>query len=208
MRLVIVSDEEKKNVLEKCHKNAAGTHHGISRTLTLVESNYYWTSVTNDVKQWVWPHSYRILYVVCYKCLVILWTLIQQVSGLFREEEMWACSHTTTGCLCNAWCFFTFTTFYSFSTGLHTTMLWWGAIISFGWQGTSSPWEISCARTLTYLRMQCAITRICGQSSCQQIRTWKWCLCFTIRHVQEIVKQIKSWESSFSFTQRYRGRNP
>uniref|UniRef100_A0A8C3H4H1 Gypsy retrotransposon integrase-like protein 1 n=3 Tax=Corvus TaxID=30420 RepID=A0A8C3H4H1_CORMO len=54
MRLVIVSDEEKKNVLEKCHKNAAGTHHGISRTLTLVESNYYWTSVTNDVKQWVY----------------------------------------------------------------------------------------------------------------------------------------------------------
>ncbi|XP_039561608.1 gypsy retrotransposon integrase-like protein 1 isoform X3 [Passer montanus] len=53
MRLVIVADEEKKKVLEKCHKNAAGTHHGISRTLTLVESNYYWTSVTNDVKQWV-----------------------------------------------------------------------------------------------------------------------------------------------------------
>uniref|UniRef100_A0A8C0V934 Gypsy retrotransposon integrase-like protein 1 n=1 Tax=Cyanistes caeruleus TaxID=156563 RepID=A0A8C0V934_CYACU len=54
MRLVIVSDEEKKKVLKKCHKNAAGTHHGISRTLTLVESNYYWTSVTNDVKQWVY----------------------------------------------------------------------------------------------------------------------------------------------------------
>uniref|UniRef100_A0A8C7EGW3 Gypsy retrotransposon integrase-like protein 1 n=1 Tax=Nothoprocta perdicaria TaxID=30464 RepID=A0A8C7EGW3_NOTPE len=54
MRLVIVSEEEKKRVLEKCHENAAGTHHGISRTLTLVESNYYWTSVTNDVKQWVY----------------------------------------------------------------------------------------------------------------------------------------------------------
>ncbi|XP_030367270.1 gypsy retrotransposon integrase-like protein 1 isoform X3 [Strigops habroptila] len=54
MRLVIISDEEKKKVLEKCHENAAGTHHGISRTLTLVESNYYWTSVTNDVKQWVY----------------------------------------------------------------------------------------------------------------------------------------------------------
>ncbi|XP_031951756.1 gypsy retrotransposon integrase-like protein 1 isoform X2 [Corvus moneduloides] len=50
----VFKDEEKKNVLEKCHKNAAGTHHGISRTLTLVESNYYWTSVTNDVKQWVY----------------------------------------------------------------------------------------------------------------------------------------------------------
>ncbi|XP_075596966.1 gypsy retrotransposon integrase-like protein 1 isoform X6 [Balearica regulorum gibbericeps] len=53
MRLVIVSDEEKRKVLEKCHENSAGTHHGISRTLTLVESNYYWTSVTNDVKQWI-----------------------------------------------------------------------------------------------------------------------------------------------------------
>ncbi|XP_026654335.1 gypsy retrotransposon integrase-like protein 1 isoform X2 [Zonotrichia albicollis] len=49
----VFNDEEKKKVLEKCHKSAAGTHHGISRTLTLVESNYYWTSVTNDVKQWV-----------------------------------------------------------------------------------------------------------------------------------------------------------
>ncbi|KAH1169354.1 hypothetical protein KIL84_013944 [Mauremys mutica] len=53
MRLVIVSDEEKKRVLHKCHESAAGAHHGISRTLTLVESSYYWTSITNDVKQWI-----------------------------------------------------------------------------------------------------------------------------------------------------------
>lgn len=73
MRLVIVSDEEKKKVLEKCHENAAGTHHGISRTLTLVESNYYWTSVTNDVKQWVCSYSYKVFfYVVWYKCFVII----------------------------------------------------------------------------------------------------------------------------------------
>ncbi|XP_021111504.1 gypsy retrotransposon integrase-like protein 1 isoform X6 [Heterocephalus glaber] len=51
-RLVIVSEEEKNKVLRECHENDAGAHHGISRTLTLVESNYYWTSVTNDVKQW------------------------------------------------------------------------------------------------------------------------------------------------------------
>uniref|UniRef100_A0A8C3P8K5 Gypsy retrotransposon integrase-like protein 1 n=1 Tax=Chrysemys picta bellii TaxID=8478 RepID=A0A8C3P8K5_CHRPI len=54
MHLVIVSDEEKKRVLRKCHETAAGAHHGISRTLTLVESSYYWTSITNDVKQWVY----------------------------------------------------------------------------------------------------------------------------------------------------------
>ncbi|XP_015413745.1 PREDICTED: gypsy retrotransposon integrase-like protein 1 isoform X1 [Myotis davidii] len=52
-RLVIISEEEKKKVLGECHENNTGAHHGISRTLTLVESNYYWTSVTNDVKQWV-----------------------------------------------------------------------------------------------------------------------------------------------------------
>ncbi|XP_075807812.1 gypsy retrotransposon integrase-like protein 1 [Microtus pennsylvanicus] len=53
-RLVVVSDEEKKKVLRECHENGTGVHHGISRTLTLVESSYYWTSVTNDVKQWVY----------------------------------------------------------------------------------------------------------------------------------------------------------
>ncbi|XP_006900742.1 PREDICTED: gypsy retrotransposon integrase-like protein 1 [Elephantulus edwardii] len=53
-RLVIASEEEKKKVLRECHENDTGTHHGISRTLTLVESSYYWTSVTNDVKQWVY----------------------------------------------------------------------------------------------------------------------------------------------------------
>ncbi|XP_075397464.1 gypsy retrotransposon integrase-like protein 1 isoform X2 [Tenrec ecaudatus] len=53
-RLVIVSEEEKKKVLRECHENDAGAHHGISRTLTLVESRYYWTSVTSDVRQWVY----------------------------------------------------------------------------------------------------------------------------------------------------------
>uniref|UniRef100_A0A5F8GG57 Gypsy retrotransposon integrase-like protein 1 n=1 Tax=Monodelphis domestica TaxID=13616 RepID=A0A5F8GG57_MONDO len=53
-RLVIISEEEKSKVLRECHENNTGTHHGISRTLTLVESGYYWTSVTNDVKHWVY----------------------------------------------------------------------------------------------------------------------------------------------------------
>nr|XP_008112192.1 PREDICTED: gypsy retrotransposon integrase-like protein 1 isoform X1 [Anolis carolinensis]XP_008112195.1 PREDICTED: gypsy retrotransposon integrase-like protein 1 isoform X1 [Anolis carolinensis] len=53
MRLVILSNEEKRNVLENCHENHEGGHHDISRTLTLVESQYYWTSITSDVKQWV-----------------------------------------------------------------------------------------------------------------------------------------------------------
>ncbi|KAF4015385.1 hypothetical protein G4228_006646 [Cervus hanglu yarkandensis] len=52
-RLVVVSEEEKKKVLRECHESNTGAHHGISRTLTLVESRYYWTSVTSDVKQWI-----------------------------------------------------------------------------------------------------------------------------------------------------------
>lgn len=53
--------EEEKKVLRECHENDSGAHHGISRTLTLVESSYYWTSVTNDVKQWVWLMSLEYL---------------------------------------------------------------------------------------------------------------------------------------------------
>ncbi|XP_031224429.1 gypsy retrotransposon integrase-like protein 1 isoform X3 [Mastomys coucha] len=59
-RLVVVSEEEKKKVLRECHENGPGVHHGISRTLTLVESSYYWTSVTNDVKQWINVELYRL----------------------------------------------------------------------------------------------------------------------------------------------------
>lgn len=60
-RLVVVSEEEKKKVLRECHESNTGAHHGISRTLTLVESRYYWTSVTSDVKQWVWLVSSECL---------------------------------------------------------------------------------------------------------------------------------------------------
>ncbi|KGL78608.1 Gypsy retrotransposon integrase-like 1, partial [Tinamus guttatus] len=82
MRLVIVLEEEKKKVLEKCHKNAAGIHHGISRTLTLVESNYYWTSVTNDIKQWVYA---------CQHCQGAKNTIISTAPKLhpIKAEDHW-----------------------------------------------------------------------------------------------------------------------
>uniref|UniRef100_A0A8D0GEN3 Gypsy retrotransposon integrase-like protein 1 n=1 Tax=Sphenodon punctatus TaxID=8508 RepID=A0A8D0GEN3_SPHPU len=102
MRLVIVSDEEKKKVLRKCHENAAGAHHGISRTLTLVESNYYWTSITNDVKQWVWFISieyfcldpYCLLNCGCYSewkhksMLLLSFKINQELFKLFGIKEM------------------------------------------------------------------------------------------------------------------------
>ncbi|XP_028929755.1 gypsy retrotransposon integrase-like protein 1 isoform X2 [Ornithorhynchus anatinus] len=74
-RLVIVSEEEKRKVLRECHENDTGAHHGISRTLTLVESSYYWTSVTNDVKQWV---------SACQHCQV------SKQPPLLKVEDPWA----------------------------------------------------------------------------------------------------------------------
>ncbi|XP_004586344.2 gypsy retrotransposon integrase-like protein 1 [Ochotona princeps] len=80
-RLVIVSEEEKKKVLRECHENDPGPHHGISRTLTLVESSYYWTSVTNDVKQWVYA---------CQHCQVAKNTVIlTSKQHLLKVESPW-----------------------------------------------------------------------------------------------------------------------
>ncbi|XP_017506926.2 gypsy retrotransposon integrase-like protein 1 isoform X2 [Manis javanica] len=80
-RLVIVSEEEKKKVLRECHENDTGAHHGISRTLTLVESSYYWTSVTNDVKQWVYA---------CQHCQVAKNTIIlAPKQHLLKVENPW-----------------------------------------------------------------------------------------------------------------------
>ncbi|XP_015996940.2 gypsy retrotransposon integrase-like protein 1 isoform X3 [Rousettus aegyptiacus] len=81
-RLVIVSEEEKKKVLRECHENDTGAHHGISRTLTLVESNYYWTSVTNDVKQWVYA---------CQHCQVAKNTvMLAPKQHLLKVENPWS----------------------------------------------------------------------------------------------------------------------
>lgn len=81
-RLVIVSEEEKKKVLRECHENDTGAHHGISRTLTLVESSYYWTSVTNDVKQWVYA---------CQHCQVAKNTVIlAPKQHLLKVENPWS----------------------------------------------------------------------------------------------------------------------
>lgn len=81
-RLVVVSEEEKKKVLRECHENDSGAHHGISRTLTLVESSYYWTSVTNDVKQWVYA---------CQHCQVAKNTVIlAPKQHLLKVENPWS----------------------------------------------------------------------------------------------------------------------
>ncbi|XP_070321968.1 gypsy retrotransposon integrase-like protein 1 isoform X1 [Odocoileus virginianus] len=81
-RLVVVSEEEKKKVLRECHESNTGAHHGISRTLTLVESRYYWTSVTSDVKQWVYA---------CQHCQVAKNTVIlAPKQHLLKVENPWS----------------------------------------------------------------------------------------------------------------------
>jgi hypothetical protein len=49
--LVVVSQQEKKKALREYHESDTGVHHGISRTFILVKPSYYWTSLSNDVKE-------------------------------------------------------------------------------------------------------------------------------------------------------------
>lgn len=104
---------------------------------------------------------------------------------------------------------FSFTTDHVACILLYFTQ-WWGAMLLLSMQGTSGLWKgFLLQRVLDiFVRMQCTIPRICGQSGCWQLRIWKWYLCLTIRCVQEIVKQITAWESFFSFNQRYMGMIP
>ncbi|XP_029421764.1 gypsy retrotransposon integrase-like protein 1 isoform X2 [Nannospalax galili] len=91
-RLVVVSEEEKKEALRECHESASGAHHGISRTLTLVEANYYWTSVTNDVKQWKIIMDQRNEFIEqinieLYRLFGIKQIVISQTSGSINPSE-------------------------------------------------------------------------------------------------------------------------
>ncbi|KAG0693744.1 Gypsy retrotransposon integrase-like protein 1 [Chionoecetes opilio] len=50
-RLIVTSEEEMRLVLEEAHDKSG--HQGIKRTYTVVKKNYYWTSITNDVTDWI-----------------------------------------------------------------------------------------------------------------------------------------------------------
>lgn len=54
MRLVVVSEEQKLTVLHQSHCNPdTGSHYGVRRTRDKVVSGYYWSTINNDVTDWV-----------------------------------------------------------------------------------------------------------------------------------------------------------
>uniref|UniRef100_A0A3B3QAG7 Integrase catalytic domain-containing protein n=1 Tax=Paramormyrops kingsleyae TaxID=1676925 RepID=A0A3B3QAG7_9TELE len=54
MRLVVMSEEEKRHVLEQCHHNpGTGNHNGVRGTKKRVISGYFWPTLAQDVADWV-----------------------------------------------------------------------------------------------------------------------------------------------------------
>lgn len=54
MRLVILSDEQKRVVMEQCHNNpCTGNHSGVRSAKDRVIAGYYWSSLKKDVVYWV-----------------------------------------------------------------------------------------------------------------------------------------------------------
>lgn len=52
----VVSDNgTKQKILEACHNDAVrGCHFGRDKTAAKVAAQYYWTTINNDVADWVW----------------------------------------------------------------------------------------------------------------------------------------------------------
>uniref|UniRef100_A0A8C1W6U3 Gypsy retrotransposon integrase-like protein 1 n=1 Tax=Cyprinus carpio TaxID=7962 RepID=A0A8C1W6U3_CYPCA len=54
MRLVVLSDEQRRPVLEECHNNPGTENHGGMRaTMDRVVVGYYWDNIKADVADWV-----------------------------------------------------------------------------------------------------------------------------------------------------------
>ncbi|CAM4619385.1 unnamed protein product [Leuciscus chuanchicus] len=54
MRLVVLSDEQRRAVLEECHNNpGTGNHGGVRATMDRVVVGYYWDYIKADVTDWV-----------------------------------------------------------------------------------------------------------------------------------------------------------
>ncbi|MCI4387820.1 hypothetical protein PGIGA_G00078570 [Pangasianodon gigas] len=54
MRLVVMTEDEKKFALNECHDNSeTGNHHGVRGTRNRVIAGYYWPTLIKDVTEWV-----------------------------------------------------------------------------------------------------------------------------------------------------------
>uniref|UniRef100_A0A8C1PNX9 Integrase catalytic domain-containing protein n=1 Tax=Cyprinus carpio TaxID=7962 RepID=A0A8C1PNX9_CYPCA len=54
MRLVVLSEEEKRSALTECHNNpGTGNHSSVRGTQNRAIAGYYWPTIIQDVKEWV-----------------------------------------------------------------------------------------------------------------------------------------------------------
>ncbi|KAI7801334.1 hypothetical protein IRJ41_006702, partial [Triplophysa rosa] len=54
IRLVVLSEEEKTSDFTECHNNPGPVNHsGVRVTQNRVIAGYYWSTIINDVKEWV-----------------------------------------------------------------------------------------------------------------------------------------------------------
>ncbi|XP_053499153.1 uncharacterized protein LOC128619186 isoform X1 [Ictalurus furcatus] len=54
MRLVVMTEDEKRFALNECHDNSeTGNHHGVRGTRNRVIAGYYWPTLIKDVTEWV-----------------------------------------------------------------------------------------------------------------------------------------------------------
>lgn len=54
MRLVVLTEEEKRSALVECHNNhGTGNHHGVRGTRDRVIAGYFWSTLKDDVTKWV-----------------------------------------------------------------------------------------------------------------------------------------------------------
>lgn len=79
--LAVKGVKDKNRVIEKCHIQADGKHHGINRTLKKISTNYYWKTIAKDV------HNY--VKMVCQSCIdqAIQQTNAAKNSNTSQEES-------------------------------------------------------------------------------------------------------------------------
>ncbi len=82
MRLVVLSEEEKRSVLTECHNNpGTGNHSGVRGTQNRVIGGYYWPTIIQDVKEWV----------MYYRCGALLALLLLPVFFLYKYLYLRMC---------------------------------------------------------------------------------------------------------------------
>lgn len=73
MRLVVMSEEEKKLALNGCHDNSeTGNHHGVRGTRNRVIAGYFWPTLIKDVTEWVCSETSPYHHIHAYIKIIIV----------------------------------------------------------------------------------------------------------------------------------------